>query len=148
MYTECTVLFSSAQAHFTEANNPHANLRGVVDKTMLASEPLRVTERNAKPTIANPKYKYKYWRQTGVQSKHYCAAWPRTKQLHVFTHGHLPERMLSIHTCLLLLRLAEFLPWCCAWTSRLLPVCVALSWPAKAIFLGLISRPEYRQVIM
>ena len=57
-------MFSSAQAHFTEANNPHAkyiwtninaSLRGVVDKTMSGLEPLRVTERNAKPTIANPK---------------------------------------------------------------------------------------------
>ena len=106
MYTECTVLFSSAQAHFTEANNPHAkyiwtninaSLRGVVDKTMSGLEPLRVTERNAKPTIANPKVQI--LRQTGVQSKHSCAAWPRTKQLHVFTHGHLPEPVLSIRTC-------------------------------------------------
>ena len=57
-------MFNSAQAHFTEANNPHAkyiwtninaSLRGVVDKTMSGLEPLRVTERNAKPTIANPK---------------------------------------------------------------------------------------------
>ena len=87
MYTECTVLFSSAQAHFTEANHPHAkyiwtninaSLRGVVDKTMSGLEPLRVTERNAKPTIANPKVQI--LRQTGVQSKHSCAAWPWRKQ--------------------------------------------------------------------
>ena len=34
------------------------------------------------------------------ESKHSCAAWSRTKQLHVFTHGHLPEPVLSIRTCL------------------------------------------------
>jgi hypothetical protein len=46
-----------------------------------------------------PTPKYKYWRQTGVQSKYSCAAWPRIKQLHGFTHGHLPEPVLSIRTC-------------------------------------------------
>ena len=43
--------------------------------------------------------KYKYWQQTGGQSTHFCSAWPWTKQLHVFTHGHLPEPVLSIRTC-------------------------------------------------
>ena len=54
------------------------------------------------PSQPLPTPKYKYWRQTGVQSKHSCAAWPRTKRLHVFTHGHLPEPVLSIRTCLIL----------------------------------------------
>jgi hypothetical protein len=51
---------------FCEANNLHAkyiwtnidaSLKGVVDKPMSGLEPLRVAERNAKPTIANPKFK-------------------------------------------------------------------------------------------
>ena len=41
----------------------------------------------------------KWTKPTGVQSTHSVAAWPWTKQQHVFTHSHLPEPLLSISTC-------------------------------------------------
>ena len=60
MYTECTILFSLAQAHFAKqiisTQNTYGQVLMVEDKPMSCLEPLRVAERNAKPTIANPKF--------------------------------------------------------------------------------------------